>query len=65
MRAKVTLIRDHWSGWRVQAGIALLWLWIANRRMGSALKALFSGKQDDKARWKVIWAKRHEWLQGY
>lgn len=65
MRSKATLIRDHWSGWRISAGIALLWLWIANRRIASILKALISGKPQEKARWKVIWDQRRMWLKGY
>lgn len=61
MRSKATLIRDHWQGFRVPAGIAMLWLWIAVRRAGSLVK----GKAEDKARWAAIWGKRAEWLKGY
>lgn len=65
MRSKATLIRDHWSGWRVPLGIGLLWLWIANRRLGAGLKAALSGKREDLSRWDVIWSKRNDWLKGY
>lgn len=65
MRSKATLIRDHWSAPRAKVGIALLWLWIANRRAGSAIKSRITGKNDQQARWKRIWKERGEWLKGY
>lgn len=65
MRSKATLIRDHWSGVRVPIGIALLWLWIAIRRGGSAVKAIVSGKTEEHSRWQTVWSSRREWLNGY
>lgn len=65
MRSKATLIRDHWSAGKRPIGIGLLWLWIANRRLGAAIKARISGDSESRNRWERIWNERHDWLKGY
>lgn len=64
-KAKSTLIRDHWRRDLVPVGIALLWMWGANRRVGSLVKSVVSSSSQDGARWKSVWARRQEWLKGY
>lgn len=65
MRSKATLIRDHWKGWKVQIGLKLLWLWIANRKLASSLNAIVLGETQNKACWDAVWRKRKDWLKGY
>ncbi len=65
LQSKVTLIRDHWSKPRAALGVALLWLWIANRRLGAWLQSRLTGRTEQEASWRNIWDKRSEWLQGY
>jgi N-acetylglucosaminyl-diphospho-decaprenol L-rhamnosyltransferase len=66
MRGRITLIRKHWSPWRVRAAIMIYWLWVASRMMASHF---LSGPRDahgtSKAKWQSIWARRKEWLAGY
>ncbi|KLI64638.1 glycosyltransferase family 2 protein [Aurantiacibacter marinus] len=63
MRAKATLIQDHWSNAARPFGITMLWLWIAMRRAGSALLGLGSGGSSEL--WKQVWRQRRAWLGGY
>lgn len=65
MRAKVSLIKDHWPSSLVPMGQALMWIWIANRRLGSAVHARLSGKGEAAEEWAKIWKARGEWLKGY
>lgn len=60
MRAKATLIRDHWPPLLNGPGLALLWLWIASRRSASRLLARPSAET-----WRAVWDQRKEWLAGY
>ena len=66
-RARATLIRDHWPRWQIPFGLALLWLWAALRRMGTVVLALTGQEHAREAadRWRMIWARRNEWLAGY
>jgi GT2 family glycosyltransferase len=54
-RARATLMRRHWGRpWRPLAG-PMMWLWGAVRRAAAG----------DAARWRVVWAERDKWLNGY
>lgn len=65
MRARTTLVRDHWSPVTRPIGLALLWLWALNRRIASvALRMLRGGGSGNEA-WDVLWVNRHDWLKGY
>ncbi|WP_238547908.1 glycosyltransferase family 2 protein [Meridianimarinicoccus roseus] len=65
-RARVTLIRDHWPAWQVPAGIAMMWLWGASRRVASAaVAAAVPGYRPKARKWAEVWAKRDVWLKGY
>jgi hypothetical protein len=61
MRAKATLIRDHWHRASAPVGLALLTAWSASRRFASAV----SGPPDGRALWAEVWRRRKEWLAGY
>ena len=65
MRAKVSLIKDHWPSSSVPIGRALMWFWIANRRLASMVQSRLSGDHDAAAEWAKIWDARKEWLKGY
>jgi len=65
VRAKATLIRDHWSKKTIPVGIGLLWLWAATRTAGARAVATVSGKKAGAERWQVIWRQRNDWLKGY
>lgn len=61
MRAKATLIRDHWPSWLVPLGIAQLWFWGLTRRLG----AFVAKTEEDRLRLTDIWRGRRTWLSGY
>lgn len=65
MKAKATLIRDHWSRWLVPLGIAQLWMWGAVRRLFSVILGVVLGKKELQEHWRRIWVRRHDWLAGY
>ncbi len=66
-KAKATLIRDHWRPSWQPLGLMLLWSWIATRRVCSWLHSvlLANRKNDASEKWKTVWEKRSEWLEGY
>ena len=66
-QARVTLIRDHWPGWQVPLGVAMMWLWGAARIAAAGLLAR-TGQRNGPERlryWSEVWARRAEWLKGY
>lgn len=65
MRARASLIKDHWAPPLVPIGKLLLWFWIANRRLGSGVQARLSGKREGAVEWAKIWEARKDWLKGY
>ena len=68
LRAKSTLVRDHWSGWARPVGIALLWWWSANRKMASGMAQLAGRSPRQSLRstmWREVWRRRRDWLSGY
>lgn len=66
-RARAGLIRDHWPKWQVPFGLAMMWLWAANRVVATRLLSLLPGRahKERAALWAEVWAKRGEWLKGY
>ena len=54
LRAKATLMRDHWPGWQVPLGLGLMWFSAGLRRL------LGSG-----AVHRDVWVQRRVWLAGY
>lgn len=65
MRAKVSLIEDHWPAGLVPLGRTLMWFWIANRRLASIIQSRLSNNPDAATEWAKIWDARKEWLKGY
>ena len=65
MRAKVSLLQDHWPTALVPIGRLFLWFWIANRRLASLVQARLSGESASAEEWKKIWDARQDWLKGY
>lgn len=65
MKAKATLIRDHWGPLTQPLGIALLWLWLVNHRLASLFLRRVIGKNDASERWDALWLERGDWMAGY
>lgn len=65
MKAKTTLMRRHWPAWQQPIGTALLWMWVATRKLGSVVKS--RGKTDPRSldRWRMVWDQRSDWMRGY
>ena len=61
LRAKATLIRDHWPSWQVPMGIGLMWLMAAMRGLGS----LIARRPEQRARLRRVWDERGDWLPGF
>ncbi len=66
-QARATLIRDHWPGWQVPFGLAMMWLWAALRVLAARGLVLTGrpGARDAAEKWTAVWAKRRIWLAGY
>ncbi|MEM1050696.1 MAG: glycosyltransferase family 2 protein [Pseudomonadota bacterium] len=65
MRARASLIQDHWPSWLVPLGQVLMWFWIANRKLASSIGSRLSGENDVALEWTKIWEARKDWLRGY
>jgi GT2 family glycosyltransferase len=63
-QARCTLIRDHWPGWQVPFGLAIMWLWAA-LRVAAAQVLVRAGRRGDAGKWSHVWAQRRVWLAGY
>lgn len=61
MRAKATLVRDHWSRPMVPVGLGLLWAWAFARRLG----AMTARSPEQRDRLRQIWRERRAWLAGF
>ncbi|GAB4384125.1 MAG: hypothetical protein Kow0045_07470 [Albidovulum sp.] len=66
-KARATLIRDHWPAWQVPFGLAMMWLGVGARVIGTSLVgAVVGGRVAQRARaYRAFWAKRRDWLGGY
>jgi N-acetylglucosaminyl-diphospho-decaprenol L-rhamnosyltransferase len=65
-RARITLMRKHWSRPRFLIGRALIAYWSWSRRHLSRFKAgRFDAGADPREKWTSIWNRRAEWLNGY
>ncbi|SFT11254.1 hypothetical protein SAMN04488040_3211 [Sulfitobacter marinus] len=63
MKARASILRDHWPKWKVGPGIALMWLWAALRYLGS--RAFTKSRRASAEHWRAVWVRRAEWLRGY
>lgn len=61
LRAKSTVIREHWHPLLAPIGVGLLWLWGLTRRIGGQL----SGDPEKRDRFRQVWASRRMWLAGF
>lgn len=61
MRAKATLVRDHWARPMVPVGLFLMWAWALARRIAAA----FTRSPEQRARLIQIWRQRRDWLAGF
>lgn len=67
MKARTSLIQDHWPRWKIGLGISLMWLWSA-LRFGATRPFAASSHPRLRAsadRWQTIWTRRRAWLSGY
>jgi GT2 family glycosyltransferase len=65
-QGRAALIRDHWPGWKVPLGLAMMWLGAALRALGFALLARLQGRFAPRAEAAgEVWTRRSEWLRGY
>ena len=65
VRAKASLIRDHWPRWRQPIGLFLLWLWSLLHWLGGELHVLAGGRREQRDKWRAVWDRRNDWLEGY
>jgi len=64
MKAKLTLIEQHFPVWQRWIGRMLFGLWPWSRAQATRLKAMLKGGKDENA-WVEIWGRRGEWWNGY
>jgi GT2 family glycosyltransferase len=66
-RAKVSIIRLHWSQRSVGFGIGMLLLWAANRVIILRMLSVLTPKKyiTQREKWNQVWRKRKEWQQGF
>eukprot|EP00435_Cladocopium_sp_Y103_P077778 s1_g1517.t1 len=68
LRAKITLMRDHWTKRSQPVGYFLLWTFPLPRILGYRLAAWLRdrpGDDENATTWREIWQARREWLSGY
>ncbi|MEP1422972.1 MAG: glycosyltransferase family 2 protein [Erythrobacter sp.] len=65
MRARASLIQDHWPSPLVPLGRLLMWFWIANRMLAASVQSRLAGDPEIASEWAKIWDARQEWLAGY
>lgn len=65
MKARATLIRDHWSPFAQPIGLGLLMVWSFNHRLKSLVLGMVRGQSAGNDAWTTLWKKRQEWLSGY
>lgn len=61
-RGKASLIRRHWHGWRLKAGLFLL---VAGTGLRALPSILFRPFRPGENRWRIVWRHRRKWLRGY
>jgi GT2 family glycosyltransferase len=59
LRGRASIVRDHWSPAMRPIGLALMWLWIALRRLSLLVREPASSP------WRAVWRQRRDWLKGY
>ncbi len=66
-KARVTLVKRHFSSVNRPLGLGLIWIWGAARRVASGLLARISpGRWGESAElWREVWGDRGDWLRGY
>ena len=65
MKARATLIRDHWSAASRPLGLGLLVVWSFNHLLKSLLLGAIGGRSATGDAWTTLWQRRREWLRGY
>jgi N-acetylglucosaminyl-diphospho-decaprenol L-rhamnosyltransferase len=65
VKARATLIRDHFGPQKAVIALALLRLWSFNHWIKSAMLRLIHGRSEDTDAWAVLWKSRKDWLAGY
>lgn len=58
MRARATLVRDHWHEPRRALGLASL-------RAGTGVRALAEVLLGRRGLWRSVWSRRREWIEGW
>lgn len=66
-KARVTLIRKHWRGIRMYAGLAIYWTWSLNRYLVASLLEKINPQRfaTQSEKWRYIWENRRAWIAGY
>ncbi|MEQ8378792.1 glycosyltransferase family 2 protein [Parvibaculum sp.] len=68
LKARVTLMKDHWPSGLRPLGLLLFRLFPLPRMAGYRLAAAIRNKPSDRSQfetWQSIWRARREWLAGY
>ena len=67
MKARMSLIQDHWPRWKVGLGLCLMWVWSALRFAVTRPFAASSHprRRASAERWQTLWSRRRSWLSGY
>lgn len=65
LKAKVTLVRDHWSPAMAPIGVGLLLMGAGARRVATGLRAKAGKSEGREETWKSVWENRKDWLEGY
>ena len=61
MRAKATMMREHWHPVLVPVGLGMLWLWSLTRRIAGHI----ARNPEVRDRMRQVWDTRSEWLAGF
>lgn len=61
MRAKSTVVRQHWHRALVPVGLGMMWLWAFTRGIAGRL----ARDPEDRHRLRHVWTDRRNWLAGF
>lgn len=66
LKARTTLIRDHWPAWQVPLGLGLMWLGAGLRYLAAFVaRRERSPVSDRRETHRALWRSRADWLAGY
>jgi GT2 family glycosyltransferase len=67
LRSECTIIREHWSGYRVWLGLTMFMVLVKIKSLGYFVLSKFNPRKfsSQADMWNKLWRQRKEWLKGW